>query len=100
MSCPTVAIFENNKDGTQKKVYINLGWFAPSHFDMAKIIINASKEISDTYEWDYVVIPILDSYITRKNFDEMKRVVNQFDNLFDPAPYKQRFTLDNILIKH
>ena len=99
MSCPTFIVFENNKEGTQKKVHINLGWCPPSNFDMAVIIINASKEIDNTYEWGRVDIPILNAYVNREDFEEMKRVVREFKNLYNPSPYIQRFTLDNILTK-
>lgn len=103
MSCPTWAHFENQKEGTQKRVFINLGWFAPTDFEMAEIIVNASAEISDTYEWDRVVVPILDSYMTREKFDEMKLAVEGINSLMPPSlgmHYRNRFTLDKAWIKN
>lgn len=100
MSCPTIAIFENNKEGTQKRVHINLGWYTPSHFDMAKILITAGNTVDSSYNWDRVVVPIIDSYVTRENFEKVKRVVNEIDNHPSSHMYRKNFTLDSVLNKH
>lgn len=54
MSCPTWLRLENLKEGTQKRIYINLGWVPPTDFQMAEILINAVKEVSDTYKWERI----------------------------------------------
>ena len=59
MSCPTWLRLENLKEGTQKRIYINLGWVPPTDFQMAEILINAVKEVSDTYEWERLYFPLI-----------------------------------------
>ncbi|UIW12542.1 MAG: hypothetical protein [Enterobacter phage ENC19] len=97
MSCPTWAHFENLKEDTQKRVFINLGWFAPTDFDIAEILVNASKEISDTYEWDCVRMPVLPGqFIDREKFEAMRIAVEGINSLHPPSlgmHYRQRFTL-------
>ena len=61
MSCPTWLRLENLKEGTQKRIYINLGWVPPTDFQMAEILINAVKEVSDTYEWERLYFPWMGS---------------------------------------
>lgn len=97
MSCPTWAYFENLKEGTQKRVFINLGWIPPTDFDIAEILVNASKEISDTYEWDCVRMSVLPGqFIDREKFEAMRIAVEGINSLYPPSlgmHCRQLFTL-------
>lgn len=91
MSCPTWLRLENLKEGTQKRIYINLGWVPPTDFQMAEILINAVKEVSDTYEWERLYFPLIGLYMTRNKFEEMKLAVIRAMIINS----QQRFTLKN-----
>lgn len=97
MSCPTWAHFENLKDGTQKRVYINLGWIPPIDFELAVIMVNASKEISETYEWEILTLPVKPGFfMPRGKFEEMKKAVEGINGLIMPSlrmHYRNMFTL-------
>lgn len=97
MSCPTWAHFENLKDGTQKRVFINLGWIPPTDFELAVIMVNASKEINETYEWERVTLPVNSGFfISREKFEEMKKAVEGINGLIMPSlrmHYRNMFTL-------
>ncbi|MEG1902775.1 MAG: hypothetical protein RR212_00105 [Bacteroidales bacterium] len=97
MSCPTWAHFENLKEGTRKRVYINLGWIPPSDFELSVILVNASKEVNETFEWERLTLPVHPGFfMAREKFEEMKRAVEGINGLTTPSlrmHYRNLFTL-------
>jgi len=101
MSVRAGIIFENNAEGTQKAVHINLGWFSPSDFELAGIMANAATAIDPEYKWDRAVLPIYGKYIPREDFEVMSTAHSTILTLH-PAKrreYMHKFTLSKKLVK-
>lgn len=69
MSCPTHVFFENNKEGTRKNVFVNLGWVSPTSYQLMRILVEAESQISTTYEWDTLSLPISELKMSREHFE-------------------------------
>lgn len=80
MSCPTQIHFHNHKEGTQKRVFANLGWAPPTDYELMKIFIQTESQISTTYAWDTLFLPAADLKMSRENFELAAYVVGELDN--------------------
>lgn len=83
MSCPTQIHFQNHKEGTQKRVFANLGWAAPTDYELMKIFIQTESQISTTYAWDTLWLPLADLKMSREQFDVAAYIVGELTNLVE-----------------
>lgn len=100
MSVSTEIVFENNTEGTQKRIIINLGWYSPSHFELAGMLKDAATQMDPSYQWDRLSLPIYKSYISRADFDEMVKAHDAISSLpyHSQAKFRRMFTLDKKLV--
>lgn len=71
MSVRTELVFENNAEGTRKRITISLGWVPPTDYVLTKMLIDAESEIDPSYAWDILIY--LDKKMTREKFTEMRK---------------------------
>lgn len=101
MSCPDLIGFKNEAKDIEIRIFVNLGWFSPTEFQLARIIIDAAKELPDNYEWDRLHFVKNDfGYMTKESFDNMCQAVNIINKQGKSALSMSRgFTLKRTWLK-